>query len=210
MGNIAPRGNALVLSARLRSALPHGRTYTTKQVAPLLQQKNFKLQSAFAELQKTLHELPKTIDVDAAKDVRSGTQGGGFALAQRQAIEAQRRAIDSTKDRFQDLFGTEFHPQTVPAFAASEIFGYLHEKFPDYSYKEATLNPTNPRNRPTDWETDVVNQFRAENSANNEFTSTRETPSGTSLFLAKPIRIERTKVFTPSRNGSQELSSASA
>ena len=28
------------------------RTYTTKQVAPLLQQKNFKLQSAIAELQK--------------------------------------------------------------------------------------------------------------------------------------------------------------
>jgi hypothetical protein len=36
------------------------RTYTTKQVAPLLQQKNFKLQSAIAELQKTLDELPLT------------------------------------------------------------------------------------------------------------------------------------------------------
>ena len=166
------------------------RTYTTKQVAPLLQQKNFKLQGAFAELQKLLHELPKTIDVDAAKDVRSGARRGGFVFAQRQAIEAQQRVMDSTKDRFQDLFETDFHPQSVPAFAASEIFGYLHEKFPDYSYKEATLNPTNPRNRPTDWETDVVNKFRAESSANNEFTSTRETPSGTSLFLARPIRID--------------------
>ena len=165
------------------------RTYTTKQIAPLLQQKNFKLESAFAELQKTLDDLPKTIDVGAPKDARSSARRG-IVLAQRQAIEAQQQLIDSARDRFQELLDTQFHPQAVPAFAATEIFGYLHEKFPDYSYKEATLNPTNPRNRPTDWETDVVNQFRTENSSNAEFTSTRETPGGTSLFLARPIRID--------------------
>src|SRR5260370_506025 len=38
------------------------RTYTTKQVAPLLQHKNFKLQAAIGELQKTLDELPKDVD----------------------------------------------------------------------------------------------------------------------------------------------------
>src|SRR5450432_685476 len=45
------------------------RTYTTKQVAPLLQQKNFKLQSAIAEFQKTLDELPKDADPVIPKDV---------------------------------------------------------------------------------------------------------------------------------------------
>ncbi len=65
----------------------------------------------------------------------------------------------------------------------------LREKFPDFFYKEATLNPTNPRNRSTDWETDVVNQFRAAPESAVEFISTRETPSGASLFLARPIRI---------------------
>jgi hypothetical protein len=50
------------------------RTYTTKQVAPLLQQKNFKLQSAIAELQKTLDELPKTVDVETVKDLRSNVR----------------------------------------------------------------------------------------------------------------------------------------
>ncbi|HEY5707739.1 MAG TPA: DUF3365 domain-containing protein [Terrimicrobiaceae bacterium] len=164
------------------------RTYTTKQVAPLLQQKNFKLQSAIAEVQKTLDELPKTIDTDAAKEVRSNARRG-FLLAQRQAIEAQQRLIDSMKDKPAELLDTEFHPQSVPAFAATEIFGYLRENFPDYFYKEATLNPTNPRDRPTDWETDVVNQFRAGNVTGAEFISTRETASGTSLVLARPIRI---------------------
>ncbi len=164
------------------------RTYTTKQVAPLLQQKNFKLETAIAELQKTLAELPKTVDVDVAKDVRSSVRRG-FLLAQQQAIEAQERFIESMKDKPGELLDTEFHPQSVPAFAATEIFGYLREKFPDFFYKEATLNPTNPRNRSTDWETDVVNQFRAAPESTAEFISTRETPGGTSLFLARPIKI---------------------
>jgi protein-histidine pros-kinase len=110
-------------------------------------------------------------------------------LAQQQAIEAQERLIESMKDKPGELLDTEFHPQSVPAFAATEIFGYLREKFPDFFYKEATLNPTNPRNRSTDWETDVVNQFRATPESAAEFISTRETPGGTSLFLARPIKI---------------------
>src|ERR1700752_3796919 len=73
------------------------RTYTTKQVAPLLQQKNFKLQTAIAELQKTLQELPKTVDVDVPKDARSSVRRG-FLLAQQQAVEAQERFIESMKD----------------------------------------------------------------------------------------------------------------
>ena len=164
------------------------RTYTTKQVAPLLQQKNFKLQSAIGELQKTLEELPKTVEVDVPKDARSSVRRG-FQLAQQRAIEAQQRLIESMKDKPGELLDNEFHPQSVPAFAATEIFGYLREKFPDFFYKEATLNPTNPRNRSTDWETDVVNQFRAAPESALEFISTQETPSGTSLFLARPIKI---------------------
>ena len=54
----------------------------------------------------------------------------------------------------------EFLPQSVPAFGATEIMNQLRKKYPDYAYKEAALNPTNPRNRAVEWETDVVNEFR--------------------------------------------------
>ena len=40
-----------------------------------------------------------------------------------------------------------FLPQSVPAYAATEIFNDLRTQYEDYTYKEATLNPTNPRNR---------------------------------------------------------------
>src|SRR5262249_20185241 len=43
-----------------------------------------------------------------------------------------------------------FLPQSVPAFAAAENFKFIRTKFPDYNYKEAALNPTNPRNRALD------------------------------------------------------------
>ena len=31
---------------------------------------------------------------------------------------------------------------------------------PDYTYKEAALNPTNPADRALDWEADFINNFR--------------------------------------------------
>jgi protein-histidine pros-kinase len=76
----------------------------------------------------------------------------------------------------------------VPAYAATEQFNDLRKKYPDYSYKEATLNPTNPRDRATDWEADVVNQFR-NGQAKTELVGERETPNGKSLYLARPIQI---------------------
>jgi len=163
------------------------RTYTTKQVAPLLQQKNFKLQTAVEEFRKTIDQIPKGGDTNLAKDIR-GPKKEGFLLGQQHALQAQQQFLDSVKGRPEELIDTEFHPQSVPAFAATEIFSYLREKFPDYFYKEATLNPTNPRNRATDWESDVVNQFRGK-PTQTEFINTRESPTGTALFLARPIKV---------------------
>jgi hypothetical protein len=54
---------------------------------------------------------------------------------------------------------------------------------------EATLNPSNPRDRATDWETDVVNDFR-NGRARDELINTRDpSTTGTSLFLARPIKV---------------------
>jgi HAMP domain-containing protein len=82
----------------------------------------------------------------------------------------------------------EFLPQTVPAYSATEIFNYLREKYPEYTYKEATLNPTNPRDRTVDWEADVVNAFRADTKLN-EIIGERDGPLGRSLYLSRPIQI---------------------
>jgi protein-histidine pros-kinase len=82
-----------------------------------------------------------------------------------------------------------FLPETVPAFAATESFTYLRVKYPDYSYKEATLNPTNLRDRAVDWEADVIDSFR-NRPQNRELIGERLTPTGKSLFLARPISAD--------------------
>ena len=82
-----------------------------------------------------------------------------------------------------------FLPQGVPAYAAAEMMTLLRKKYPEYAYKEATLNPTNPRNRAVEWETDIVNTFRNDN-ARIEITGIRETPTGPSLYLARPFQIK--------------------
>ena len=88
-----------------------------------------------------------------------------------------------------------FLPQSVPAYAATETINELRKKHPDYSYKEATLNPTNPRNRATDWEADIVETFR-NNPARKEIIGERDTPTGRSLYIARPIQVKNPGCLT--------------
>jgi len=80
-----------------------------------------------------------------------------------------------------------FHPQVVPGYAATEHFNYFRTAYPEYNYKEATLNPTNPRDRAVDWEADIVNWFRND-PEKNELSGERDTPIGRSLYFARPIK----------------------
>src|SRR6202050_603799 len=82
-----------------------------------------------------------------------------------------------------------FPPQSVPFYAATQNFLKLRERHPEYTYKEATLNPTNPRDRAADWEADIIQRFRNDPHAQ-EVVGERETPMGAALFLARPIRTE--------------------
>ncbi|MEQ1682242.1 MAG: DUF3365 domain-containing protein [Burkholderiaceae bacterium] len=81
-----------------------------------------------------------------------------------------------------------FLPQSVPAFSATEVMAALQKNHADYSYKEATINPTNPRDRAIDWEADVIGEFRKSPEAK-EFVGQRDTPAGRALYIARPIKI---------------------
>lgn len=84
---------------------------------------------------------------------------------------------------------TSFLPQAIPFFASTTTFEQLRQQYPDYTYKEAALNPTNLRDRATDWEADIINYFR--NSPDKtELTRLRDSATGPSLSLAHPIKVE--------------------
>jgi methyl-accepting chemotaxis protein len=114
----------------------------------------------------------------------------GQAQLMMEAAAAMRHYTDK---QIKPLVGTrrskEFHAQWVPAYAATQVFSYLREKYPAYTYKEATLNPTNLSDRADPWEATVVNTFRA-TPAVLSFTGERDTPEGKSLYLAHPIVVD--------------------
>ena len=82
----------------------------------------------------------------------------------------------------------QFLPQTVAAYAAGQSFQALRETFPDFTYKEAALNPTNPNDRASDWEADIIHEFR-NNAERKELIVERDTPTGRMLNLARPLGI---------------------
>ncbi|HXC96552.1 MAG TPA: DUF3365 domain-containing protein [Edaphobacter sp.] len=79
-----------------------------------------------------------------------------------------------------------FLPQIVPAYGATTTFNHLRKSFPEYTYKEATLNPTNLQDRASDWESDIIQNFR-NNPEKKELVGERITPTGPSLYVAHPI-----------------------
>jgi len=110
-------------------------------------------------------------------------------LMMESALSARTYTTSQVKPLLDNQMKYKFLPQTVPAYAATEQFTELRKKHPDYSYKEATLNPSNPRDRAADWETDVVGIFR-NTATTQEVIGERETPGGRSLYLARPIQIK--------------------
>jgi HAMP domain-containing protein len=107
-------------------------------------------------------------------------------------MEAAMATRAYTSSRIKALLDNQmkyvFLPESIPSFAATEVFNALRNSQAEYSYKEAALNPTNPRDRTTDWEADVVNQFRND-AATQEIVGERDTPNGRYLYLARPIKI---------------------
>lgn len=79
-------------------------------------------------------------------------------------------------------------PIIIPSYAAQTNFRAVRADHPDYTYKEAALNPTNPADRAQDWEADFINAFR-NNPALTSLNGERNTPTGPALTLALPITV---------------------
>ena len=91
----------------------------------------------------------------------------------------------------------EFLPQTVPAYSAREVFEDFrnNKEYNDFFYKEATLNPTNLRDKADNFETTIIEQFRNQLALDNnlsnlkEKTGFRSLSSGELFYIARPIAI---------------------
>jgi len=91
-----------------------------------------------------------------------------------------------------------FLPETIPFFGAATTFDRLREKYPDYTFREAALNPTNPEHRAADWESDVIHYLR-DHPDQKRVTRVRQTAMGPALYVATPIAAGQTCMACHSR-----------
>lgn len=84
---------------------------------------------------------------------------------------------------------TEFHAAQVPSYAAQNVMRRLALKFPDYKYRESSLNPTNLDDRASDWEVTLLREFSADSKRKDSFGETGQ-GANRHFYLARPIRIQ--------------------
>ncbi len=119
------------------------------------------------------------------------------AVAREEVLQSSRIMMESaagarkyTSEQIAPLLkadmDTTFHPQAVSAYAAKKNFDVLHAKFKDYTYRESALNPTNLEDRASDWEADMINEFK-QHPEKLEIVLQRSTPMGPTLNLARPL-----------------------
>ena len=107
------------------------RLYTTKQVAPLLDHEQSRVDKANnnvfqildmqlpAALQKAIDSVPRLKDKQVIENVR-------------------QQIIDGVREAPRDLPGLEFFPQSIPFYASTENFNYFRGQYPDYSYQRGS------------------------------------------------------------------------
>jgi HAMP domain-containing protein len=103
--------------------------------------------------------------------------------------------VENVRPKLAPQLNEVFHPETVPALAATEVLSRLPREYKGYAFKEATLNPTNPHDRAADWEADIISTF-ARDADLKEMHGERDTPNGRALFIAQPIRITNEACLT--------------
>jgi protein-histidine pros-kinase len=81
-----------------------------------------------------------------------------------------------------------FTPQSIPFWAAQTNFRALQAQFPDYSFREPASNPTNPADRPTQAQADIIDVF-AHDPNLTEFINQRQGATGPILQYSRPIRV---------------------
>ena len=113
-------------------------------------------------------------------------------LIMQEALAVRSYTVNEVRPLLSRLNDGLFHPQTVPAYGATQTANLVRKKRPNYIYKEAVFNPTNPRDKASFQEEAIINQFIADPNLKKLVGS--QVKNGTkSLYIAYPIKITNPK-----------------
>ena len=109
-------------------------------------------------------------------------------LIMQEALAVRSYTVNEIRPLLNQIDDGKFHRQTVPAYSATQTANLVSQSRPNYSYREAVFNPTNPRDKATPAEEQIINQFIA-NPALGKLVGSQEINGVKSLYISYPIRI---------------------
>ncbi|MDX2257887.1 MAG: DUF3365 domain-containing protein [Hyphomicrobiaceae bacterium] len=106
-----------------------------------------------------------------------------------QALAVRGYTSEEIGPLLREMSEVQFLPQTVPSFSAQTAFAKFRDHYPDFYYKEAALNPTNPSDLATPWEKSLIERLRQDTSLK-EVVEIRDTDKGRQYTVAFPLAIK--------------------
>ncbi|MEM9772077.1 MAG: DUF3365 domain-containing protein, partial [Cyanobacteria bacterium P01_D01_bin.73] len=101
---------------------------------------------------------------------------------------------ESVRPALEDELASSSHfiPETVPAYAAREVFERLRQApgYQSFFYTEATLNPTNLRDKADSFESELIADFRKRPDLA-ELSGYRLRGGSRVLYIAQPLSVGR-------------------
>ena len=104
-------------------------------------------------------------------------------------LASRSYTVDLVKPHLDPMLNDKFLPQTVPAFAATETFERFRKRFANFKYKEAVLDPTNPRDLADEQEQAIIKAFVAD-PAMQSTSGAIYRNQDRMFYVAKPIQIK--------------------
>ena len=85
---------------------------------------------------------------------------------------------------------SKFIPEIIPTFSAIKVFENFKSKpeYSEYSYKEAVLNPTNPRDQADEFDKELIELFQKEPNSQDTF-GFRKMEGEEIFYKSQPIKI---------------------
>ena len=89
----------------------------------------------------------------------------------------------------------EFIPQAVPPYSSRRVFEKItQDGYKDFFYKEAMLNPTNPKNLADEFESQIIAKFRKNSEdidLNSQISGFRNLADERYFYIARPLAITK-------------------
>jgi HAMP domain-containing protein len=110
-------------------------------------------------------------------------------LLRAQASAVRRYTTEEIEPLFDEPESIQFLPQTVPSFSAQAVFRNFQESYPQFRYREAALNPTNPEDVAHDWERELIESMRQRPELDRN-VSIRAADGGAQYTVTYPLVIK--------------------